>query len=197
MIAPVDAAFLRALQPLRTRVPLIGSKWADKHFYLSPESSGTEGRWKCYPYQVALLNWMTSDDIEEMNLQKSRRVGYTKCLLAATGCLIEQKSRNIVIWHPTDGDAKDFVTDEVDTVLRDVPIVSERLKCGVGMKSKFNTNEKKSFHGATLDIKGGKSARNFRRMTKDCAIYDETDGFDADIDGNVSPRPHPLNALFL
>ena len=182
MIAAVKA-FQRAIAPLRATVPLTGSQWANRHFYLSPESSGTEGVWKCYPYQVALLNWMTSDDIEEVNFQKSRRVGYTKCLMAAAACLIHQKNRNIAIWHPTDGDAKDFVTDEVDTLLRDVEVLGAKLKSAVGVKSKWNTVEKKVFHGATLDIKGGKSARNFRRMTKDVAIYDETDGFDADIDG--------------
>lgn len=172
--------------PFFVKVPMIGSEWADKYFYLSPESSGTEGRWKCYPYQIAILNWMTSDDIEEVNWQKSRRVGYTKCLLAAVGYQIEQKNRNVAIWQPTDGDAKDFVTDEIETMLRDVPSLGEKLKCDVGAKSKYNTLEKKVFNGATLDIKGGKSARNYRRMTKDVAIYDETDGFDRDIDGEGS-----------
>jgi len=165
---------------------MLGAEWADEYFYLSPESSGTEGRWKCYPYQIAILNWMTSDDIEEVNWMKSRRVGYTKCLLAAVGCQIEQKSRNVAIWQPTDGDAKDFVTDEVETMLRDVPVIGAKLKCPVGAKSKFNTVDKKVFNGATLDIKGGKSARNYRRMTKDVAVYDETDGFDRDIDGEGS-----------
>lgn len=186
MTTEAIAAFRRSIQPLRSRVPLSGSEWANQHFYLSPESSGTEGRWACYPYQIAWLNWMTSDDIEEVNFQKSRRVGYTKCLMAATGCLIEQKNRNVAIWHPTDGDAKDFVLDEIDTLLRDVEVLGAKLKCEPGAKSKFNTLDKKSFHGATLDIKGGKSARNFRRMTKDVAIYDETDGFDPDIDGEGS-----------
>jgi len=179
-------AFSQAMEPFRVTAPLSGSDWADKYFYLSPESSGAEGRWRCYPYQVALLNWMTSDDIEQVNLQKSRRVGYTKCLMAAVACLIHQKNRNVAIWHPTDGDAKDFVTDEIDTMLRDVSVLGNKLKCKVGMKSKHNTIDKKSFHGATLDIKGGKSARNFRRMTKDVAVYDETDGFDIDIDGEGS-----------
>jgi phage terminase large subunit GpA-like protein len=129
---------------------------------------------------------MTSDDIEEINLQKSRRVGYTKCLLASTAYFIEQKSRNVAIWQPTDGDAKDFVTDEVEPILRDVPSLGAKLKCKVGHKSKWNTVDKKVFHGATLDIKGGKSARNFRRMTKDVAIYDELSAFDSDIDGEGS-----------
>ena len=174
------------LQPFRATVPLLGSEWADRNFYLSPESSGTEGRWKCYRYQVAILNWMTSDDIEEVNWQKSRRIGYTKCLLAATASFIVQKRRNVAIWQPTDGDAKDFVIDEVEPLLRDVPALGSMLKCPVGAKSKHNTVEKKVFDGATLDIKGGKSARNFRRLTKDVAIYDETDGFDLDIDGEGS-----------
>lgn len=176
-------AFKKALGGLWAQIPMGGAEWANKHFYLVPESSGTEGRWQCYPYQVALLNWMTSDDIEEVNLQKSRRVGYTKCILAAIGCLIEQKKRNVVVWQPTDGDAKDFVSDEVDPMLRDVPVLGRLLKCEVGQKSKFNTIDKKSFFGATWDIKGGKSARNYRRMTKDVAVYDETDAFDVDIDG--------------
>ena len=144
-----------AVTPLLAISPLTGAEWAERHFYLSAESSGVQGRWTCYPYQVALLNWMCSDDIKEVNIQKSRRIGYTKCLLAATACLIVQKSRNIAIWHPTDGDAKDFVTDEINTMLRDVEVLGAKLKCAVGAKSPSNTITKKAFHGATLDIKAG------------------------------------------
>jgi phage terminase large subunit GpA-like protein len=178
----VAKAFKYGVEPFRATVPLLGADWADKYFYLSPESSGTEGKWKCYPYQRAILNWMTSDDIEVVNFMKPKRVGYTKCLLAALGCLIEQKNRNVATWQPTDGDAKGFTIDEVETMLRDVPVLGAKLKCEVGLKSKYNTIDKKVFHGATWDIKGGKSAKNFRRMSKDVASYDELAGFDEDID---------------
>jgi len=184
--ANITRAISAGVKLMRTTVPLLGAEWADTFFYLSPESSGTEGRWKSYPYQIGPLNWMTSDDIEEVNFQKSRRVGYTKLLLAAIGCLIHQKRRNVATWQPTDGDAHDFSTDEVDTILRDVPALGDMLKCPVGTKHKHNTIEKKVFHGATWDIKGGKSARNFRRMTKDVGTYDELSAFDADIDGEGS-----------
>ena len=179
-------AIKTGVQRYRVRVPLIGSAWADKYFYLSPESSGTEGRWKSYPYQIAILNWMTSDDIEELNFQKSRRIGYTKCLVAATACLIVEKNRNIAIWQPRDGDAKGFTMDEINPALRDVPVLGAKLQCNVGAKSKFNTVDKKVFHGAILDIKGGTSPQNFRRVTKDVAIYDELSAFDMDIDGEGS-----------
>jgi phage terminase large subunit GpA-like protein len=179
-------AFKVGVEQYRVNVPLLGADWADEYFYLSPESSGIEGRWKCYPYQIALINWMTDDDIEEFNILKSRRVGYTKCLMAAIASEIKQKKRNVAVWQPTDGDAKDFTIDEIDTMLRDVPVLGEMLKCKVGAKSKYNTNDKKVFRGATLDIKGGKSARNYRRMTKDLAAYDEASAFDTDIDGEGS-----------
>jgi phage terminase large subunit GpA-like protein len=182
-IERIESAAAAGLRVFLVTVPVVGAQWADENFYLSPESSGTEGRWTCYPYQIGIINWMTSDDIEEVNWMKSRRVGYTKCLLAATASLIVQKNRNVAIWQPTDSDAKDFTTDEVETVLRDVPALGRRLKCQVGVKSKYNTLEKKVFNGATLDIKGGKSPRNFRRMTKDVAIYDELSAFDLDIGG--------------
>ena len=187
MTVNIHPSITAGLQLFRVREPLTGAEWADRYFYLSPESSGIEGKWVTYPYQVALINWMTDDDIEEVNLVKSARVGYTKCLLIAVGYGIEQKRRNVAIWQPTDGDAQGFVSDEIDPMLRDVPVVGSLLKCAVGVKSKFNTVEKKQFIGSTLDIKGGKSGRNYRRMTKDTAIYDEADGFDTDIDNEGSP----------
>jgi len=187
IVFDLQPAISAGLSVVKFREPLTGSEWADRYFYLSPESSGIEGKWETLPYQKALLNWMCDDDIEEINLIKSARVGYTKCLLATIGYSIEHKRRNIALWQPTDGDAKDFVSDEVETMLRDVPVVGNLLKVPPGTKSKFSTVEKKVFVGAVLDIKGGKSGRNFRRMTKDVVMYDELDGFDVDVDGEGSP----------
>jgi len=79
------------------------------------------------------------------------------------------------------------MNDEVETMLRDVPVVGGLLKVPPGTKSKFLTIEKKTFIGSILDVKGGKSGRNYRRMTKDIAMYDELDGFDPDVDGEGSP----------
>ena len=53
--------------------------------------------------------------------------------------------------------------------------------------------EKKSFYGATWDIKGGKSPRNYRRMTKDVVCYDELDAFDHDIGGGENGEGGPTD----
>lgn len=183
----IDSAIAEVSEVIRTPLPLLSSEWADQHFYLSAESSGVEGKWKSYPYQIGILNWMGSVDIQIFTWRKAARTGYTKCLLADTGYSVTHKKQNVAIWQPTDSDAQDFVSDEINTMIRDVPVVGKALVGKPDVKSSNNTNQKKVFIGAVLDIKGGKSPRSFRRMTKDKVIYDELAGFDSDIGGEGSP----------
>jgi phage terminase large subunit GpA-like protein len=172
---------------LHAPAPQTSVAWADEHFYLSPESSSVQGPWVTLPYQKAILLTMTNDDVRTVSMIKSARVGYTKLLCVATAYLIAHRRRNGVIYQPTDSDASDFVADEINTTLRDVPAIGELLLCAPDKLSRYNTTSKKTFTGAVLDIKGGKSARNYRRLTKDFVIYDELDGFDTDIDHEGSP----------
>ncbi len=157
------------------------SQWADENYYLSAESSSIVGAWETMPYQKAIMNAISNDDIQIISWRKSARVGYTKIICAAIGYFAEHKKRNQLIYQPTDSDAKDFVKDEIDPMLRDVPAVKNILKTDPNKKSADNTLQKKGFIGSILDIRGGNSPRNFRRMTKDIVYYDELDGFDPDI----------------
>ena len=172
---------------LHAPAPQSSVAWADEHFYLSAESSGTQSRWRTLPYQKAILLTMTNDDVRNVSMIKSARVGYTKPLCIATAYFIAHRRRNGLIYQPTDSDAADFVADEINTTLRDVPELGNLLMCDPEKISRYNTTARKTFEGATLDVKGGKSARNYRRMTKDFVIYDELDGFDTDIDHEGSP----------
>lgn len=176
-----NKAIRKGLAPLETQELLTMSEWADKHFYLSPESSGTQGLWETLPYQKAIMNIICNDAVGVVSWQKSARTGYTKILDITIGYFSQHKKRNIVVYQPTDSDAEEFSKDEVETMLRDVPIVGDALRVPIDKKSKYNTINKKSFHGCTLDIKGATSPRNFRRMSKDLALYDETDGVDDDV----------------
>ena len=167
-------------------MPLKLSEWAAEHFYLSAESSYVQGKWEAYPYQVGILDCMGHDDIREISLLKSSRVGYTKMILAAIGYYAEHKRRNQAIWQPVDDDADEFVKTELDPMIRDVPAM-QRIFPWYNSRSKHNTLRQKSFLSAMLHIRGGRSAKNYRRLSLDVAYLDELDGFEPDVESEGSP----------
>ncbi|UCX03565.1 phage terminase large subunit family protein [Shewanella glacialimarina] len=164
------------------------SEYADTHFYMSSESSYTEGKWESLPFQIGILNAMGNDQITTLNIMKSARVGYTKMLMANAGYKIEHKKRNVLIYQPRDGAAKTFMKKHVETAIRDMPIW-KALAPWIGRKHKDSTLEDKVFtNGKTLMVRGGTAAANYREISTDDVIYDELAGFDESIEheGNAT-----------
>jgi len=163
------------------------SQWADKHFYLSAESSYVEQKWKAYPFQRGMLDMMGHDAIEDFDCMKSARVGYTKMLMAAVGYFAQHKRRNSVIYQPTDGDSDDFCKDEVEPMLRDVKIMRDVFPNYL-RRHKDNTLQKKKGLGVAIHLKGGTAAKNYRRISVDASIMDEVDAFVQDVEKEGSPK---------
>lgn len=186
-LTEISRAIRSGLKPLEAPEPLLASEWAARHFYLSAESSYVEQRWVAYPFQTAILDCMGHDDIEEVVVRKSARVGYTKMLLAAMGYFAQHKHRNQAIWQPTDEDSDEFVKTELEPMLRDVPVMQQVFPTFM-QRHKSNTLRQKMFLGSTLHLRGGKAAKNYRRLTVDVAILDEISGFDLDIEGEGNAR---------
>lgn len=175
------------LQSLYKEPPLTASEWADKHFYLSSESSYQEGRWETAPFQVAILNSMGNDLIREVNVVKSARVGYTKMLMANIGYKIQHKRRNVLSYTPTDADSDELMKRHVESMIRDVPALLA-LAPWYGKKHRDNTTDAKVFSNKKVVwCLGGKAARNYREKSPDEVIYDELSKFDSDIEGEGSP----------
>lgn len=180
--------------PLRRRVPQTGVEWADENFYLPEGSSQISGRWTTQPLQVAPLNMMCNDAIRELDWQKSARVGYTKLLSAATLYLSEHKKRNGVIYQPTDDDAKDFVIDEIDAAIAEMPNI-QKVFPHYATESKKNNVKKKAGLGFTLHILGAHTPKNFRRITKQFLIGDELDAWQLEVGKEGDPIPLALMRL--
>jgi phage terminase large subunit GpA-like protein len=186
-IERANGAVKHGLAALRVLPPMRLSEWAAQYFYLSKESSYTEGRWQAYPYQRFILDAFGNDDIESVAVRKSARTGYTKMLMAATAFFTVYRRRNQAIWQPTDSDAQEFVETEYNPMLRDVQPIRDVFP-HLEKKHAHNKNDFKKFAGCVTYIKGGSTARNYRRISVDVAILDEVDGFDKDIDQEGSPR---------
>lgn len=177
------------LSVLRSEKPLSCSEWAEKHFYLSPESSSIVGRWISRPYQIAILDWMGDDDIEVITWKKSARTGYTKALVINIGYKIHHKKRKIAVYQPTDTDAKEFSKDEIKPMLRDVPVLRELMKDGnPDKKGAHNKTDRKEFlNGMIIYVRGAHTPTSFRRITVDDVLHDEVAGMLKDVGGEGSP----------
>ncbi|EFA1467998.1 phage terminase large subunit family protein, partial [Escherichia coli] len=138
------SAVTTALQPLIRALPVTPVEWADQNYYLPKESSYGEGEWKTLPFQIAIMNSMGNDQIRTVNLIKSARVGYTKMLLGVVGYFIEHKSRNSLLFQPTDSAAEDFMKSHVEATIRNVPCLKD-LSPWLGRKHRDNTLTLKRF----------------------------------------------------
>lgn len=160
-----------ALQGLRASEHQRLGDWAQEHFLLDGDSSHKRGRWQAWPFQVAILDWMGSDDIEELDVMKAKRVGYTKCLVASIAYDGAHRPRKQVVYQPVDEDRDDFVTSEVKPIF-DIPSVAAEIRKGgtdkVGMLQ---------FRRSVARFLGGSSPRVYRRITVDSVKFDELDGF--------------------
>ena len=108
----------------KTTPPMSLSAWSVEHFVLSAESSHQQGRWEAYPFQRGVMDAFSSDDIVEVVVRKSKRIGYTKTLLAFIAYNAAHRRRKQALWQPTDDDRDSFVKSEVEPMLRDVPVVA-------------------------------------------------------------------------
>jgi len=133
-----------------------------------------------------MMDVISNDDIREVVIQKSARVGYTKIALAAVGYFAHHRRRNQALWQPVDEDVDEFVKTELDPMLRDVPAMREVFPEYL-RRDKRNTLRQKMFLGSVLHLRGGKAAKNYRRISIDVAYIDELDAFDTDVESEGSP----------
>ena len=178
----VLAAVVAGLQPLRADPPQTLSAWAAEYFRLSAESSHKQGAWEAYPFQRGWMDAFSNDAIEEVDVRKSKRVGYTKTLVAFIAYNAAHRRRKQALWQPTDDDRDSFVKSEVDPMLRDVAAMRPVL-----LKGKEDTLKLKQFVGSVLHTLGGKAARAFRRITVAVAMLDEASAFDLVVEKSIDP----------
>lgn len=186
-ISNAATAIRVALDVLRRPAPVALADWADANFYMSAESSYAEGRWRTLPFQRVPMNLMGNDQVEELDLIKSARVGYSKMIMASVAYQVEHKKRNQIIYQPTDAAAGSFMKEHVQPMIRDVPAV-RALASWYGKKHPNNTKDSKTFDNRRkLWLMGGTSAKNYREKSVDTVYMDELDGFDEDVEGEGRP----------
>ena len=186
--AAIKAAVRLGLESLRAEVPQRLGDWAREHFKLAGESSHKKGAWVAWAFQVGILDMMSDDRIEELDIAKSKRVGYTKMSTAFICYNIAHRRRKQALWQPTDDDRDSYVKSEIDPLLdpeTGVQAINAARKRGKGATQE--TVKYKPFRDSVLHLLGGKAARAYRRITVAVAILDEWSAFDQSVEKRGTP----------
>lgn len=181
----IGAAVRLGLDSLRAEPPQRLGDWARDHFRLAGESSHQKGAWTPWPFQIGWMDAFSNDDIEHCDVQKSKRVGYTKTVAAFVAYNIAHRRRKQAVYQPTDDDRDSFVKSEIEPVLTGVRAVRAARKQARGRRA--DTIGYKQFRDSVAHFLGGKAARAYRRITVAVVMLDEWSGFDQVIEKSSDP----------
>ena len=178
-----DKLLFQIFGSLKPKPKLNGLEWAKKYGYLSAENSAITGRFKPYKYQEALLLSGTDEDVAEIWHPKSARVGYTKILNMLVGYHIAEAPCPQLMFNPNDKKANEWSKKELKPLLRDMPIVGEKIV----RSRQDDTVNFKVYPGGVFESRGGNAAANYAAATAKRVNLDEVDRFPDDVDGEGSP----------
>lgn len=172
------------LAGLAAETPMRLGDWAQEHFKLTADSSHEVGEWTPWPFQFGWLDAFSNDDIEQVDVRKAKRTGYTKCLSAFIAYNAAHRRRKQALWQPTDDDRDSFVKTEIEPMIAAVRAVRQAQRAGA---SSEDTIKFKAFRGSVAHFLGGKAMRAYRRITLDVALLDEIDAFDLLVEKAIDP----------
>lgn len=89
----------------------------------------------------------------------------------------------MMLVQPTIEDAEGYSKEEIDPMIRDVPVLRE-LVMSPKAKNGGNTILAKKFFGGVLGMVGANSPRGFRRVSRRVVAFDEIDGYPVTGAGN-------------
>jgi phage terminase large subunit GpA-like protein len=153
------------------------SEWADRYFYLSPESAAEPGRWRTLPYQRGIMDAITDPAVERVTWMKSARVGATKIMDAVVGYYMHQDPCPIMIVQPTVEDAEGYSKEEIAPMLRDCEVLAALVRQPTAKVSEQTILHKTFKGGGSVSMVGANSGRGFRRVSRRIVIFDEVDGY--------------------
>lgn len=133
-------------------------------------------RWTTREPQRAILDAFDNDRIEEINVLKSSRFGWTSILMCAMDYFIAHDPSPIAMVQPRMKDMEEWSKDQVQPTIDASEILSQlvaRQRAG----SSGNTIDHKEYPGGPLRLRASNSPDGFRRWAARVGMCDEIDGY--------------------
>lgn len=155
------------------------STWADRHAYLSAETSADAGKFTAFAYQNGMMDAVSDPSVQRVTVMKSARVGYTKMLDHIVAFFIAHDPAPILLVQPRVEDAEDYSRTELAPMLRDTPVLAAIAGDQKAKDSGQRILKRMFRNGASVALVGANSPGGFRRITARIILFDEVDGYPA------------------
>lgn len=159
---------------------MLVSDWADMYRRLSPESSAEAGRWRTSraEYQREMMNAINDPKVKKVVLHCSSQVGKSEMLNNILGYYIDYDPAPIMFIMPTDAVVASYSKDRIAPMIRDTPVLRDKI---VEPKSREsgNTIFYKKFVGGYLVLIGANTPSQLASRPIRVILADEVDRFPA------------------
>lgn len=154
------------------------SKWADEFRILSPEGSAEPGKWKTSTsiFQKEIMDAIDDGAVEKVTIKSSAQVGKTEILLNIVGKQIHLDPCPILVVQPTGDMAAAFSKERMGPMIRDTPVLTQRIK-DIKEKDGGNTITHKIFPGGYIAFVGANSPSKLASRPIRIVLLDEVDRF--------------------
>jgi terminase, large subunit len=178
----LDDALDRVMREALRPPPVLSlAEWADRHARVPVAGNAQPGPWRPFAYQRGWLEAMSDPLVKQVVVQKSARIGYTRCLIHAASFYIAQDPSPVLVVLPRESDAEDFSRSEILPALLDTPALFE-IAGDLRSRSSEQRVAKRVFkNGSSIAFVGANSPNSFRRISARVILFDECDAYPADV----------------
>lgn len=166
------------------------SEWSDLYRRLSAESSAEPGRWRTSraEYQRGIMDAVNDPTVETVVVMSSAQIGKTEIVGNIVGYYISQDPSPILALNPTLEMSETWSKDRLAPMLRDTPILKDKIK-DARSRDSGNTLLHKTFSGGHITMAGANSPASLASRPIRVVIADEIDRYPT----SASTEGDPVN----
>lgn len=180
------AAFLDGLMP---PAPMTVDQWADRYRILSGKGASEPGPWRTdrTPYLREPMQCLSpSSPWRRVVLMFGSQMGKTEVVLNWLGAIIHLWPGPVMLVQPTELMAKRLNSQRLKPLLRETPVLAERIAPERSRDSE-NSMFLKSFQGGVFVLTGANSAAGLQSMPAAYLLADEVSSYPLEADDKGDP----------
>lgn len=160
---------------LRPAVRRPVNEWVDEHFILSREYSSQPGKMRCWAFQREPMDCVgSSHPARKIVIMGASQMLKSQCIMAMFAYGIHMDPGPMMYVAPREADVQAFSKERVAPMIRDIPVLAERVSQAKSRDSK-NTIEQKTFFGGHINFLGGQVPENAMARSNRYMAIDEAD----------------------